>query len=242
MYEDILRYYIYIGGTLLATFGSRTSITPRTPLSHRSTSPVPLANTTPAYAVHQKGVWSMVCIPLIYRYLGGFLGFFVSFLVTFRVILPPLGDLWNDFWNTSGKVQLYLWKTCAKLEKAPICTHLHLCWCQRYTSPVSISKNDLRAFTGHFKPSAYSLGANIQNFLQSGVRQSQSATQAEKISFKTFLCQRFFHLSLYLWKYLRILFSAEDVSSTLRAFPLYICSLQVLWQKDFLSCIFGEEF
>lgn len=40
------------------------------------------------------------------------------------------------------KIHLYLWKTCAKLEKAPIYTHLHLCWCQRYTSPVSTSKND----------------------------------------------------------------------------------------------------
>ena len=126
MYEDILRYYIYIGGTLLATFGSRTSITPRTPLMHRSASPVPLANISPACAVHQKGVWSMVCIPLIYRYLGGFLGVFVSFLVTFRVILPPLDCLWNDFGTPLEKYSCNLWKMCAKLEKAPICTHLRL--------------------------------------------------------------------------------------------------------------------
>ena len=89
----------------------------------------------------------MVCIPLIYRYLGGFLGFFVSFLVTFRAIF----HLWNDFGTPLEKHSCTLWKTCVKLEKVPICTHLHLCWCQRYTSPVSNSKNDCasiyRAFT-----------------------------------------------------------------------------------------------
>lgn len=119
MYEDILRYYIYIGGTLLATFGSRTFITPRTPLIHRSTSPAPLANVSPPYAVHQKGVWSMVCIPLIYRYLCGVLRFFVSFLVTFRAIF----HLWATFGTIFGTPLEKYSCTCGKrvqnLKKHP---------------------------------------------------------------------------------------------------------------------------
>ena len=158
MYEDILRYYIYIGGTLLATFGSRTSITPRTPLIHRSASPVPLANTTPAYAVHQKGVWSMVCTPLIYRYLGGFLGFFVSFLVTFRVIFHLWSDLWNDFGTPLEKYS----RTCGKRVQnsnlhpfAPICTPAGA----NGTPHLSVTQRTIvRAFTGHCEPSAYSFG------------------------------------------------------------------------------------
>lgn len=131
MHEDILRYYIYIGGTLLATFGSHTSITPHTPLIHHSTSPVPLATSTKSCAiitslcaVHQKGVWSMVRIPLIYRYLGGFLGFFVSFLVTNSCHFHLWSDIWNDFGTPLEKYSCTCGKRVQNLKKhpfAPIC-------------------------------------------------------------------------------------------------------------------------
>jgi len=184
----------------------------------------------------------MVCIPLIYRYLGGFLGFFVSFLVTFRAIFRLWSDLWNDFGTPLEKHSCTCGKRVQNLKKHPFAP-IYTSAGANGTPRLSVTQRTIvRAFTGHLQPFLCSLGANIQNFLQCGVRQSQSATQAEKISFKTFLCQRFFHLSLYLWKYLRILFSAEDNYSTLCAFSSHICQLQVLWQKDFLSCIFGEEF
>lgn len=162
----------------------------------------------------------------------------MSFLVTFRDIF----HLWNDFGTPLEKYSCTCGKRVQNLKKHPF-TPIYTSTGVNSTPRLSVYQRTIvRAFAGHCKPFLCSLGANIQNFLQSGVRQSQSATPAEENSFKTFLCQRFFHLSLYLWKYLHILFSTEDNSSTLCAFSSYICQLQVLWQKDFLSCILGEEF
>jgi hypothetical protein len=162
--------------------------------------------------------------------------------VTFRAIFHLWSDLWNDFGTPLEKYSCTCGKRVQNLKKHPFAP-IYTSTGANGTPRLSVSQRTIvRAFTGHFKPFLCSLGANIQNFLQSGVRLLQSATQAEENSFKTFLCQRFFHLSLYLWKHLRILFSTKDNYSTLGAFSSYICSLQVLWQKDFLPCILGEEF
>jgi len=61
----------------------------------------------------------MVCIPLIYRYLGGFLGFFVSFLVTFRAIFHLWSDLWNDFGTPLEKYSCTCGKRVQNLKKHP---------------------------------------------------------------------------------------------------------------------------
>ena len=114
MHEDILRYYIYIGGTLLATFGSHTTITPRTPLTHRSTSPVPMtppynpAQSSLHYVQYTKKACGLWCVSSL------FIGFCVGFS-DFSCHFSWHFVLFSHLWTAFGTILEHLWKSTAVL-------------------------------------------------------------------------------------------------------------------------------